>query len=73
MPTSLLSGRSRLPLFLLVIMDVAIAFGCAELSEWVRFGNHATHYLNLITTQALLVVVFSFLCEVYAPWRREKS
>uniref|UniRef100_UPI001C60CFBA hypothetical protein n=1 Tax=Endozoicomonas acroporae TaxID=1701104 RepID=UPI001C60CFBA len=69
MPTSLLSGRSRLPLVLLVIMDVALAFGCAELSEWVRFGDHATHYLNVMTMQALLVVVFSFLCEVYAPWR----
>ncbi|WBA81525.1 undecaprenyl-phosphate glucose phosphotransferase [Endozoicomonas sp. GU-1] len=69
MPTSLLSGRSRLPLISLVIMDVAIAFGCAELSEYVRFGDHATHYLNLMYMQALLVVVFSFLCDVYAPWR----
>ena len=69
MPTSLLSGRSRLPFFLLVIMDVAIAFACAELAEWVRFGNYDTHYINLITMQALLVVVFSFLCDVYAPWR----
>lgn len=69
MPTSLLSGRSRLPLFLLVIMDVAIAFGCAELAEYYRFGFHATHSLNLIYMQALLVVVFSFLCDVYSPWR----
>ena len=69
MPTSLLSGRSRLPLFSLVIMDVAIAFGCAELSEYIRFGKHATHYLNLMCIQALLVVVFSFLCDVYSPWR----
>ena len=69
MPTSLLSGRYRLPLFLLVIMDVAIAFGCAELSAWVRFGDHAAQYLNVMQLQALLVVVFSFLCEVYAPWR----
>ena len=69
MPTSLLSGRYRLPLFLLVIMDVAIAFGCAELSAWVRFGDHAAQYLNVMHLQALLVVVFSFLCDVYAPWR----
>ena len=69
MPTSLLSGRYRLPLFLLVIMDVAIALGCAELSAWVRFGDHAAQYLNVMHLQALLMVVFSFLCEVYAPWR----
>lgn len=69
MPTSLLSGRSRLPLIVLVIIDVAIALACAKLSEWVRFGDLATHYLNVMYMQALLVVVFSFLCEVYAPWR----
>lgn len=69
MPTSLLSGRSRLPLISLVVMDVAIAFSCAELAEYFRFGRHATHYLNLMYMQALLVVVFSFLCDVYAPWR----
>ena len=69
MPTSLLSSRSRLPLICLAIMDVAIAFGCAELAEYFRFGSHATHYLNLIYMQSLLVVVFSFLCDVYAPWR----
>ncbi|WP_422460848.1 undecaprenyl-phosphate glucose phosphotransferase [Endozoicomonas sp. ALB115] len=69
MPTSLLSGRSRLPLIVLVFIDVTIAFACAELSEWVRFGDHATHYHNVMYMQALLVVVLSFLCEVYAPWR----
>ncbi|WP_422136897.1 undecaprenyl-phosphate glucose phosphotransferase [Endozoicomonas sp. ALD040] len=72
MPTSLLSGRSRLPLFSLVIMDIAIAIGCAELSEYIRFGNHATHYVNAMAIQALLVVVFSFLCDVYSPWRGRK-
>lgn len=50
-------------------MDVAIALGCAELSAWVRFGDHAAQYLNVMHLQALLMVVFSFLCEVYAPWR----
>lgn len=69
MPTSLLSGRSRLPLFCLVIIDLLTPFSYAELSEWIRFGDHEIHSLDVMTMQALLVVVFSFLCEVYAPWR----
>ncbi|WP_067583033.1 undecaprenyl-phosphate glucose phosphotransferase [Endozoicomonas ascidiicola] len=69
MPTSLLSGRSRLPLFLLIVLDVLIAFGCAELAEYMRFGGHAVHYLNVMSVQALLVVIFSFVCDVYSPWR----
>lgn len=69
MSTSLLSGRSRLPVFLLVMMDVLVAFGCAKLAEFFRFGHHSIHYLNLMYIQALLVVVFSFLCDVYSPWR----
>ncbi len=69
MPTSLLSGRSRLPLIALIIMDVVVAFGCAELAEYIRFGHHATHYLTLMVVQALLVLVLSFICDVYSPWR----
>ncbi|WP_299735605.1 undecaprenyl-phosphate glucose phosphotransferase [uncultured Endozoicomonas sp.] len=72
MPTSLLSGRSRLPLFALVVMDVLVAFGCAELSEYLRFGDHATHHINAMGLQALLLLVFSFLCDVYSPWRGKR-
>ncbi len=69
MPTSFISGRSRLPLYSLVALDVAIAFGCGELAELIRFGAHSSHFTVLMYIQALLVVVLSFLCDVYGPWR----
>lgn len=58
-----------MPLFLLIMLDVTIAFGCDWLARYFRFGHYSSHYLNLITLPALLVVVFSFLCDVYSPWR----
>ena len=69
MPTSFLSGRSRLPVYFLVGLDIAIAFGCGELAEYIRFGEHTRHYFPLMYLHALLVVTFSFLCNVYGPWR----
>ncbi len=69
MPISTLSGRSRLPLFFLIMMDLGIAFFCAELTKFFRFGPDDPRYLHLIVLQALLVVVFSLFCNVYAPWR----
>ncbi|MRI34275.1 undecaprenyl-phosphate glucose phosphotransferase [Endozoicomonas sp. OPT23] len=70
MPSSLLSGRSKLPLFCLVAFDLIVALGCAEIAEYLRFGDHVgKHNINLMLIQALLVIVFSFLCGVYQPWR----
>ncbi|OED44506.1 undecaprenyl-phosphate glucose phosphotransferase [Endozoicomonas sp. (ex Bugula neritina AB1)] len=70
MPSSLLSGKSRLPLICLVVFDLTIALGCAELAEYLRFGSHVgKHNFSLMYIQALLVVVASFICGVYQPWR----
>ena len=69
MPSSLLSGRSRLPLFCLVIFDLIIALGCAELAEFIRFGFHQNHYIYPMVIQAQSVLICSFLCGVYQPWR----
>lgn len=74
MPGSLLSGRSQLPLAGLVVLDVALAIGCADLARFLRFGTFidVERQLSLFTVvylQSLLVVVFSFAVGVYQPWR----
>ncbi|WP_157674153.1 undecaprenyl-phosphate glucose phosphotransferase [Endozoicomonas ascidiicola] len=50
-------------------MDCSIAVGCGLAAEFFRFGHVEAKYQDAILLYALLVVVFSFLLEVYAPWR----
>ena len=69
MPTSLLSGRSQLPLIALLLFDLLLAFTCAEVAGWIRFGVEGVNYSHLPRLQAMFTVVCSFLFGVYAPWR----
>ena len=69
MTTSLVARLPRTQLFMLILMDIIIAFICAKLSEYFRFSGYSNHYLSIVNIQALLVVVFSFLFDVYGPWR----
>ena len=69
MPNSFLHGRSRLPVVFLVFIDLILALGCGELAEYIRFGEHEVHHYRIITIQALLVVMCSFLFGVYESWR----
>ena len=69
MPSSLLSGKSRLPLVCVVLFDLVLALACAEISELIRFGAHQKHFFNAMAIQALSVLVWSFLLGVYQPWR----
>ncbi len=62
-------GRSQLPVFVLVVLDVLLAFSCAELSEFFRFGSNSIEQYRIITIQGLLVVMCSFLLGVYDSWR----
>ena len=70
MPTSFLSGKSRLPLSLLILFDLVIAVLSALVAEFVRFGHFNDRLpFDLITIQALLAVILSLICGVYTPWR----
>lgn len=69
MPSSLLSGKSRLPLVCLVVFDLVLALGCAGLAEYLRFGTTSQHNISLMVIQALMVLVSSFVFGVYQPWR----
>ena len=70
MSSSLLSSKSRLPVFSLVVFDLTVALACAELAEYLRFGTHiGKHNFSLMSIQALLVIVASFVFGVYLPWR----
>ncbi|MRI34288.1 undecaprenyl-phosphate glucose phosphotransferase [Endozoicomonas sp. OPT23] len=70
MPTIHL-GRTRLPLYLLIILDFTVAIACAKFSELIRFQSLSMLWpnANLIAIQSLLAVLCSFVVGVYEPWR----